>query len=74
MTMVCNSVRNLMPAEAKLGLVLGIGLTITLALFFNPKSPTTAISRPGAVATEPAKEVHGQTTSNRKGADLATFA
>jgi hypothetical protein len=56
-----------MPAEAKLGLVLGIGLTIALALFL-PKDRSTAGHQKASSSplAESDKELQGQTTSNRK--------
>jgi hypothetical protein len=56
-----------MPAQAKLGLVLGLGATIAVAIFFQPKEKPIPYSNHAAIASAPvAKEVQGQTTSNRK--------
>jgi len=54
-----------MPTEAKLGLLLGIGLTIALAVLFRPKEQSIA-SQPPATQIKGPSEVQGQTTSNRK--------
>jgi hypothetical protein len=54
-----------MPTEAKLGLLLGIGLTITFAVLFRPKEqPSTA--QPPVAYIKGASEVQGQAVSNRK--------
>jgi len=56
-----------MPTEAKFGLVLGITLTIAVAIFFRPKEMPSPLSNHAlATAPESAKELQGQMTSNRK--------
>jgi hypothetical protein len=54
-----------MPTEAKLGLVLGIGLTILLAIYFRPKE-TVAVETPSSVLTKVNTVAPGQSTSIRK--------
>lgn len=56
-----------MPAEAKLGLVLGIALTIACAIFFRPKEHAIPVAD-HAIATGSgmAQEIQGQVTSQRK--------
>jgi len=54
-----------MPTEAKLGLVLGIAITILVAIYFRPKE-TAAVETPSPLATKVSTVAPGQSTSIRK--------
>jgi hypothetical protein len=53
-----------MPTEAKLGLVIGIILTIVIAVCFKPGE--TSAAKPLATYSTPASVVQGQTTGLRR--------
>ncbi len=55
-----------MPNEAKFGLVLGIALTVTLAVLFKAKEPAVAVQSQPTTAVGQGSELQGQTTSNRR--------
>ena len=55
-----------MPAQAKLGLVLGLGATIAVAIFFQPKEKPIPYNQAAITSAPIAKEVKGQTTSIKK--------
>jgi hypothetical protein len=55
-----------MPTEAKLGLLLGIGLTITLAVLLRPREQSLTARPVATPIQQSAAELQGQTTSQRK--------
>jgi hypothetical protein len=56
-----------MPTEAKLGLVFGVGLTILVAIYFRPKEiASNSVNSPSPAAIKFSQPVPSQSNSIRK--------